>query len=390
MSTGISHAAVIFQRQAEESDLELRQRLLQQCHIYDATLSFITDIAYTFDREGRFLYVNQPLLDLWGLKLEDIVGRNFFDLHYPDELATRLLQQIQHVVDTGRKLADETRYTSPTGVDGYYEYIFNPVIGPDGKVEMVVGSAHNITHRKQAEVAMVKSEKLAAAGRLAGALAHEINNPLQAVTNLVALLKQSPRLNSEDKKYAVMAEDELARLIHLTQQSLGFYREAVFPRLVEVEDVVENTLALYAQRLEAKQIHVKKRFISDRATIHSYPGEIRQVFSTILMNAMEAVPEHGTISICVRKSTHYRDRSLQGVRVGIADNGAGIPKFNRAHIFEPFFTTKGEQGTGLGLWVASGIVNRLGGTIRMRSTVHPANSGTSFSIFLPCSMPEPV
>jgi PAS domain S-box-containing protein len=179
------------------------QRLEHQWRIFDTTLSSITDFAYTFDLDGRFVYANQPLLDLWGLTLEEAVGKNFFDLKYPDELAARLQRQIQEVFDTGRKLADETQYTSPTGAVGYYEYIFCPVFDIDGAVALVAGSTRDVSERKRTEAALIKSEKLAVAGRLAAALAHEINNPLQAVINLMTLLKESPRLDTEDRAYAV-------------------------------------------------------------------------------------------------------------------------------------------------------------------------------------------
>ena len=146
---------------------------------------------------------------------------------------------------------------------------------------------------------------------------------------------------------------------------------------------LDGVLNLYSKRLQAKEIVVTKEYPSDIPAINSYPGEIRQVFSTLLLNAMDAVPAGGTIVVRVRKSVYWSSSARYGVRITIADNGAGIPPDNAARIFEPFFTTKGEQGTGLGLWVARGIISRLGGSIRMRSSMRPGKSGSSFSIFLP-------
>jgi PAS domain S-box-containing protein len=366
------------------------QRLEHQWRIFDTTLSSITDFAYTFDRDGRFVYANQPLLDLWGLTLEEAVGKNFFDLKYPDELAARLQRQIQEVFDTGRKLADETQYTSPTGAVGYYEYILCPVFDIDGAVALVAGSTRDVSERKRTEAALIKSEKLAVAGRLAAALAHEINNPLQAVINLMTLLKESPRLDTEDRAYAVKAEEELGRVVRLTQQALGFYREAILPRTVSLEEVINGVLDMYAKRIKAKDITVTRRYCSASATINSYPGEIRQVLSNLLVNAMEALSEGGTLIVCLRNSFNLKNPAIRGIRLTIADNGIGIPPHNAARIFEPFFTTKGDQGTGLGLWVANGIVNRLGGWIRMRSSVQPGRSGTCFSLFLPSRLPDKV
>jgi len=141
------------------SAAELRFRFERQSRIFDSTLSSISDFAYTFDRHGRFSFVNQALLDLWGLKLEDALGKNFHELKYPEELATRLQKQIQQVIDTKQGLIDETPYTSPTGVDGYYEYIFRPVFDRDGQVEIVAGSTRDITRRKKVEEDLRESEE---------------------------------------------------------------------------------------------------------------------------------------------------------------------------------------------------------------------------------------
>ncbi|HEY6251479.1 MAG TPA: chemotaxis protein CheB [Candidatus Angelobacter sp.] len=248
---------------------------------------------------------------------------------------------------------------------------------------MILLAIEDMTERKRAEAALIKSEKLAVSGRLAGSLAHEINNPLQAVMNLMALLQQSQELNNQDRQYATLAAKELGRIVHLIRQSLGFYRETT-PSAAEVnlEDVLESMLNLYSQQIEAKQITVTRRYRLT-GTIQSYPGEIRQVFSTLLINAMDAVPQAGAIALRARNSSDWRNPAIQGVRITLVDNGSGIPADLTTHIYEPFFTTKGEQGTGLGLWTTSGIVDRLGGSIRVRSRVSPKASGTCFSVFFP-------
>jgi two-component system, chemotaxis family, CheB/CheR fusion protein len=204
----------------------------------------------------------------------------------------------------------------------------------------------------------------------------------------MSLLGRSPRLDATERGYAATAEDELRRVVHLTQQSLSFYRESIYPVAVDLDTVLDGVLDLYAKRLHSKGIAITKRIRSDGASINSYPGEIRQVLSTLLLNAMEAVPSGGTILVGIRKSRHRKNSVSDGVRVAIADSGIGIPRHNIARIFEPFFTTKGEQGTGLGLWVANGIISRLGGSIQVRSSVRPGKSGTCFSFFLPARVPR--
>lgn len=264
----------------------------------------------------------------------------------------------------------------------------SPIIDRAGRIVGASKIARNITERKQAEAALIKSEKLAAAGRLAATLAHEINNPLQAVTNIVSLLENSSSLSETERGFARTAETELKRVSHLTQQSLSFYRESVFPVAVDLAASIQVVLELYARIAEKKQIAISMRDSTQGATIHTYPGEVRQIFSTLLLNAMEAVSEQGTISIRIHRRLPGPGLAQAGLRVLIADDGIGIPAQNQKHIFEAFFTTKGEQGTGLGLWVADAIISRLGGSIKVRSSARPGKSGSCFSVFLPAQLPE--
>jgi signal transduction histidine kinase len=234
---------------------------------------------------------------------------------------------------------------------------------------------------KQAETALIRSEKLAAAGNLAAVLAHEINNPLQAVTNLLTLLGSSPKLDPESHKYAAMAEKELGRVVHLVRQSLGFFHESTIPAAINIAEVLDSVLIIYAAQLERRHISVSKQYRLDR-TIESYPGEIRQVFSTLLVNAMDALATGGSIVVRADARSEWKC-CTQGVRITVSDSGVGIPPQLIGRVFEPFYTTKGELGTGLGLWVTESIVRRLGGSIRVRSNIQSGKSGTSFSVFLP-------
>jgi two-component system CheB/CheR fusion protein len=259
----------------------------------------------------------------------------------------------------------------------------SPIVDVRGQIVGASKIARDISERKLTEAALIKSEKLATAGRLAATLAHEINNPLQAVANLVDIWARSPGLDEQGQAYAAMAESELRRVNHLAQQALSFYRESAFPTSVNVEETIDGVLSIYEKRLEAKGIHVKKQYQLNDVTIRTYPGELRQVILTLLLNAIEAIDAGGTIAFRARKASHWQNPAIRGIRVTISDNGIGIPAPNIPRIFEPFFTTKGENGTGLGLWVASGIVDRSGGSILTRSSVHPGRHGTCFSIFLP-------
>lgn len=240
---------------------------------------------------------------------------------------------------------------------------------------------------ERSAAALLQSEKLAAAGRLAGVLAHEINNPLQAVSNLLVLLESSPGLDQQAREYSTLATKELGRVVHLVRQSLGFFCESNVSTATDVADVLDGMLALYAKQIEARQITVSTQYRLD-GTIQTYPREVRQVFSTLLVNAMDATAKNGAIVVRANGRSEWKNPSIHGIRITVADSGVGISPCAMARVFEPFYTTKGEHGTGLGLWVTHGIVHRLGGSIRVRSKTQPGKSGTSFSVFLPSQPPK--
>jgi two-component system, chemotaxis family, CheB/CheR fusion protein len=199
----------------------------------------------------------------------------------------------------------------------------SPIIDAQGQVGGASTIARDISRRKLAEEALVKSEKLATAGRLAAILAHEINNPLQAVTNLMTLLEKAPGLAPQERSYATMATQELGRVTHLTRQSLSFYRGASSPTAVYIEEVLEEVLNLCRKRINESGISITKQYLSS-VTVNSYPGEIRQVFSTLLVNAIEATDPGGKITIRVRNSSPWNSPQVPGIRVVVADAGVGI------------------------------------------------------------------
>jgi two-component system CheB/CheR fusion protein len=240
----------------------------------------------------------------------------------------------------------------------------------------------DIEERKRTEEYLRRSERLAATGRLAATIAHEINNPLAAVTNVLYLLTSDPRLDPALREYAQVAQSEISRVAHITKQTLAFHRDATLPVRVNLGDLTESVLYLYGQQLRAKSLRVHKEMYFNGDVI-GFPNELRQVISNIFENAIEASRHSGQVRLRVYASHEHMNSHKPGVRIVIADDGAGIEPENAQRIFEPFFTTKGEKGTGLGLWVCQGIIQKHGGYIRMRSSTHPRHSGTVFSIFLP-------
>ena len=253
---------------------------------------------------------------------------------------------------------------------------------PGGGTSGCVISLFDIEERKRTEEYLRRSERLAATGRLAATIAHEINNPLAAVTNLLYLLSSDDRLDASLREYAEVAQAEISRVAHITKQTLAFHRDATIPVRVNLHDLVESVLYLYSQMLKVKKIRIQKE-LDFGGDVIGFPNELRQVISNIFENAIEASPESGHVRLRVYSSHEFLNSHKLGVRITIADDGPGIGLENSQRIFEPFFTTKGEKGTGLGLWVCQGIVHKHGGFIRMRSSINPLRSGTVFSIFLP-------
>jgi signal transduction histidine kinase len=236
----------------------------------------------------------------------------------------------------------------------------------------------HVSKQQEAEEALRRSEKLAVAGRLAASIAHEINNPLEAIVNLVYLARTSTTIESA-RDFLGLAESELARVSAITNETLKFYRQPNKPTQLQVAPIFESLLVLYHQKLLSANIEVDTKFYATEPIV-AFGGELRQMFSNLLTNAIDASRD-GRIFLRVRPA---RDRSgKRGVRVIVADTGSGIPTAMKRAIFEPFVSTKGMRGTGLGLWVTSEIVEKHGGTIRVKSSTSPECHGTVFNVFLP-------
>jgi signal transduction histidine kinase len=233
---------------------------------------------------------------------------------------------------------------------------------------------------RRTEEALVRSEKLAATGRLAATIAHEINNPLAAMTNLVYLLG-SLVTDSTARDYVHLIDKQLRTISRIASQTLKFNRGSGRPAEVSLTELIEDVLAFYQPEADRHGVTLSKR-IDVAGTVIGFSGEIRQVLSNLVLNAIEATPK-GRVTLHLNAATNWRNPSSRGYRIWVSDNGAGVDPAHRARVFEPFFTTKGEKGTGLGLWVSLGIINRAGGSIRLWSNCRPGRSGSCFSIFLP-------
>lgn len=268
----------------------------------------------------------------------------------------------------------------------HWKYIHQPSERDFRMLDIVARQAADLIERrlaedlqKQTEDALRSTEKFAAAGRMAATIAHEINNPLEAVMNLWYLLNQENLSPAGRERLGTMG-DELERVSHITRQTLEFYRQGTNATAVNIADPIKAAVSLFARRAELSGTVIETKFRT-RATIYGFSGELRQLFANLIGNAIEAGSK--TIKIRVSQADAGSAAGRPGVYVLVADNGAGIPDGTNSSLFQPFFTTKAEKGTGLGLWVSKGIVQKHEGWIRVRSSVTPGHRGTTFCMFLP-------
>jgi PAS domain S-box-containing protein len=280
-----------------------------------------------------------------------------------------------------RPLVCEYRVVWPDGTIRWVEAQAKYETDDSGKAVRMLGVMTDITHRKQAEAVLLRTEKLAAAGRLAASIAHEINNPLEAVANLLYLIAHEDDLEGA-RTQAQRALTEVMRISRITQQTLRFHRQSEAARKLRLSLLIDEVLELFQVRLSAASIGVDRRFDFD-PEVECLAGDLRQVFANLVANALDAMENDGRLTIRMRDSHDWRAPHHPGMRITILDTGSGMDAHTRHRIYEPFFTTKKESGTGLGLWVSAQIVERQHGDLHVWSSQLPGRSCAAFSLFLP-------
>jgi PAS domain S-box-containing protein len=324
--------------------------------------------------------MNERWYEFTGQRADEPHGFGWINAVHPDDIEP-ILHHWQRCRETGKPFEGEARYRRKDGVYRWHTFRAVPSRNEAGAIEKWFGCSVDVHDMKLAEDALRMSEKLASVGRLASSIAHEINNPLEAVTNLLYLADTSA-VSPDTKKYIQMAQRELSRVAQIATQTLRFYRQSHLPVQVRMPDMIDSVLALYQGRLANSNITVERRF--DDVSVRCYEGEMRQVLNNLVANAIDAMRDIGGGRLIV--GTHAATDLLtgqQGVRVTVADTGSGMSPETQKRLFEPFYSTKGINGTGLGLWVSSGILEKHQGTINVRSSQHPNHRGTVFSIFVP-------
>lgn len=338
-----------------------------------------------FDRNGRFVRVNQVFAGLTGVPLSGHLGRTL-----PEILPLSVARELESAVQQVFCSEEPVRNLELTGQGGKpsrpWTWIVSayPVRTTPQQVRWAGVIVLDASERKRSEDALRKSEKLAVTGRLAAAIAHEINNPLEAVTNLLFLLRNFTSLDEPAKNYVTMAEYEVRRIAEITQQTLRFYRQSTSPSRATMAEILDSVLSLYQGRLNGLNILVERRYDA-QLDLFCFAGEIRQVFANLIGNAIDATSSGGRLLVRARRSRSWKDPERRGIRFTVADTGAGMDPEVRERIFEAFFTTKEVTGTGLGLWVSHEIILKHHGLVHVRSRAAASGkpSGTVFELFLP-------
>jgi len=345
-----------------------------------------------FDRKFRFVRVNQFLASMNHTSISRHLGRTVFEL-FPEPAAVSLQRAIDSVFEKGTAVQDlevTGELDSHPGRVRSWLVNFYPVRTSSNIVRWVGAVIVDTTQRRNSEDALRKTEKLAAVGRLAASIAHEINNPLEAVTNLLYLIRLQDSLSPDTKHYVDLAQHEVARVSEIAQQTLRFYRQSTLPITAKVSELLDSVLTLHQGRVNSLQVEVQ-RFYEPDVELFCFAGELRQLFANLIGNALDAMmPGPGRLVLSVRRSRSWRDANVEGVRVSVMDTGCGMSVEVLSRIFEPFFTTKEATGTGLGLWVSDEIVRKHHGQIHIRSRVVEdgqnngnRRSGTIFMLFFP-------
>jgi PAS domain S-box-containing protein len=351
---------------------QVRQQGLRLTAMLEAT----TDAVFLLDRNWRFTFLNSHAQQLIARE-RNLLGANIWEM-FPDAVGKEFWRQYQRAMHEGVHVQFQEFYPEP--LNRWFEVHAFP--SEDGMAAFV----HDITDRLKTEATLRQTEKLAATGRMAASIAHEINNPLESVTNLLYLLSTYEGMSPQSKEWVRSAESELQRVSEITTHMLRFYRQSTKRTEVDLAEILQSVLVLFQGRIVQAGVTVEQRF---RRTpeLHGFAGELRQVFANLVSNALDAAGPRvgevgGRLDLRVREA-HCPVLGVPGVRVTVADTGCGMNGEARSRLFEPFFTTKGITGTGLGLWVSRQLIEKHGGTVRVRSSQAPARHGTVFSVFFP-------
>jgi PAS domain S-box-containing protein len=333
------------------------------------------DAIVSKNLDGIVTSWNQAASRLFGHSAEEMIGQSILKI-IPRELHAEESEILARIRAGQRIEHYETRRVRKDGQTVEVSLTISPIRDRAGKVIGSSKIAREISERKRMERRLIQSEKLAATGRMAATIAHEINNPLDSVMNLVYLARTSVAGNSKALPYLLSAERELERVSHIARQTLGYYRDTGPHSEIHLEELIEDVLSVYRTRLLGGNVAVDCAFAHLR-TVSASRDELMHVFSNLITNAVDAMPDGGVLTI------QTRDIDDKGVEIQVHDRGTGISAENLDRIFEPFFSTKRQRGTGIGLWVARQLLEKRGASISIQSETRIPENGTTVSVFIP-------
>ncbi len=365
--------------------LKRSERVLKQSSVFMRSIvDTVREPLLVLDAKLRVTAANQSFYAVFQVSPEATIARSLYDLGDGQWNIPQLRTLMWEVLPKSQEVRDfVVEHDFPSIGRKTMLLNANQIIAAEDHDPLILLAIEDITERKRAEEETLRAaEKLASAGRIAATIAHEINNPLDILTSVIYLMEQHPGLDSTTQDLVKRGQETVRRITSITRQTLGLFSNSSQIQKVALTQLLDETLELLGGKFREQNITVRKRYDVE-GLICAAPTELRQVFTNLVVNALGATPDGGRLALHVFASHEWRRPERRGIHVVIADSGVGIPHDYQKRIFEPFFTTKGEKGTGLGLYVISGIVSKYEGTIRVRSSTAKGKSGTAFSIFFP-------
>lgn len=353
---------------------EIGEDRIREAFEYAASGMAITDL------DGHFQEANPAYKEIVGRTHADLQEESILSITHDDDRENCRCHLDKLLTGETPSFVLEKRYVRPDESSVWVRNSFALLKDENGRPSHIILICNDITEHRRAERLLVEQEKLALVGQLATSIAHEINNPLEAVLNLLYLIRSSENLD-ETHVFAAQAEEEIQRAAQIASNTLKFHKQQTRPVSTNVVQLVESVLVLFKGKLAAAKVAVEVEQ-RGKPELICFAGEIRQVLANLVGNALDAMPSGGRLQVKVRPSTDWR-RNEPGVRITVADTGFGMNTETRRRIYDAFFTTKGTSGTGLGLWVTAGILARHRGSMHLRSKTTPGASGTAFTLIFP-------
>ncbi len=372
--------AIMRGREEEINALKRVEAKLQRSEEFaKSVVECSVDCVKVLDLEGRIQYMSPA--GVRAMEIEDtntLLGRHWAEFWKPEDRPKA--EAAVEAARTGGVGSFVGECVTPSGNRKYWDVRITPGLDSEGHVERLIAISRDVTDLRIAQQAAIESERQATAGRMAATIAHEINNPLEAVTNFIFLALTTEGLPEAAANHLQIADRELARAGQITRQMLGFYRKGPKRKWVPVSELIQDVLTVYGRKLRSKQL-ITAISIDPDLYVYGKDGEMRQVLLNLTANAVDASHTGGTLWFRAHRASNWRSGG-EGLRITLADNGTGMSAETRRKIFVPFFTTKVGTGTGIGLWVTKCLIEQQGGYVRFRSS-QGERSGTVMSIFLP-------